>query len=1154
MEGGRGIDVANGGDGIDQLIFDTFGNLGTITLDLALTTAQNTGAGSITVSSIENIQAVAFDALTNFILYGTTGSNYLDGSNGVDQLYGREGDDTLRGRGGADFLNGGDGFDFVSYVGTAVAVTVNLSSGASGIGGWAQGDTFFSIEGLSGGSGNDNLTGHGIANTLYGGLGLDILNGLDGNDSLWNGASYDFIGMATEDNAVDTLNGGNGDDNIYVNRGDIANGGAGYDRVYASFFGNASALNIDLTSNIETQIETLLNVQLNDIEEFAVYGTRFDDVITAGVGAQRLFGGAGNNTLNGGEGDDQLSGDYGNDILNGQGGNDLFYYVGGNDVLDGGTGDDTFQFGSSLPTQELEVAQLTIIGGDGFDSIDFFRAPNGAIFSMAAGPQVFLGGTVTTTGVERLLGSAGADIFTGSAAGDTLNGNGGNDTLNGADGDDNLDGGLGIDTMVGGLGSDTYTVDNAADVVTEANVAGVDTVFALVSYTLSNTSFVERLTLLAGATNGIGNNIANVITGNDAANRLEGRNGDDTLDGGLGVDTMIGGTGNDTYYADNASDVATELDGEGTDTVIASVTYTLSNTSFIERLTLLEGVGVAPMNATGNNIANVITGNSGNNTIDGRKGADTMIGGLGDDTYIVDNTGDIATEANGQGYDTVQSSVSFVLGSSSFVEALILTGTAAINGTGNNIDNVITGNSGANTLDGRKGNDVLDGGAGIDTMIGGLGDDTFYVDNAADVATELKDEGEDTVIATVSYALSNTSYVENLALGGTSAIDGIGNDIANTLFGNDGNNRLEGRKGNDILIGGGGIDTMLGGTGNDTYFVDNAADLATELDGEGTDTVYASVSYALSNSSYVEQLVLTGELGLNATGNNIANVITGNVGNNTIDGRKGADTMIGGLGDDTYIVDNAGDIVTELLDQGTDTVIASVSYVLSNTSFIEALTLSGAANINATGNNIANVITGNDGNNVIDGKKGADTMIGGGGNDTYYVDNVGDVVTEANVTGTDTIISSVTYALSNTSFVEGLTLTGTANLNATGNNVANTIVGNSGNNLIIGLRGADALTGGAGADTFKFNALNESSGSSIDRITDLSDTDDFINLAGDQAFVLASAFTNTAGQAVLSFDAGTGLTSLSLDVNGDSVADMLIQMNGNHTAFTQFIY
>ena len=157
----------------------------------------------------------------------------------------------------------------------------------------------------------------------------------------------------------------------------------------------------------------------------------------------------------------------------------------------------------------------------------------------------------------------------------------------------------------------------------------------------------------------------------------------------------------------------------------------------MENLTL---TGAGNVNGTGNTLANILTGNAGSNILNGLAGADTMAGGAGNDTYVVDNAGDLVTEGANAGTDLVQSSVTTYTLTAN-VENLTLTGSGAISGTGNTLNNILTGNGGVNTLTGLDGNDTLNGGAGADTLIGGLGNDTYVVDNVADIVTELLDQG-----------------------------------------------------------------------------------------------------------------------------------------------------------------------------------------------------------------------------------------------------------------------------------------------------------------------------------------------------------------------------------------------------------------------------
>ncbi len=500
----------------------------------------------------------------------------------------------------------------------------------------------------------------------------------------------------------------------------------------------------------------------------------------------------------------------------------------------------------------------------------------------------------------------------------------------------------GADTMVGGLNDDTYYVDNLGDVVTENLDEGTDLVISKVTYTLS--ANVENLTLVGGA--------ALNATGNTGNNTLTGNNGSNILDGGTGTDTLMGGMGNDTYIVDDTTDVVIENVNAGTDTVQASITYSLG--LYVENLVL---VGSAALNGTGNTQNNTLIGNSGNNILSGGAGTDMMIGGLGNDTYVVDNAGDVVTENLDEGTDLIQSSVSYTLAAN--VEKITLTGTGAINATGNALNNTLGGNSG---------NNILNGGIGADTMVGGLGNDTYLVDNAADIVTEGLNAGTDLVQSSVSYTL--TANIEDLTLAGNASINATGNTLNNTLTGNSGNNTIN---------GGIGADTMIGGLGNDTYLVDNVGDVVTEALASGSDLVQSSIHYTLGLN--LENLTLIGSAAINGTGNALNNTITGNSGNNILDGGFGNDIMLGGLGNDTYVVDNVADTITEAASSGTDLVQSSISYILG--AELENLTLTGTETINGSGNALNNTITGNIGNNNLNGGAGVDTLIGGLGDDTY---------------------------------------------------------------------------------------------------------------------------------------------------------------------------
>jgi Ca2+-binding RTX toxin-like protein len=448
-------------------------------------------------------------------------------------------------------------------------------------------------------------------------------------------------------------------------------------------------------------------------------------------------------------------------------------------------------------------------------------------------------------------GNGLANLILGNGAANRLRGLAGADTLIGGEGDDTLDGGSGTDRLEGGAGNDVYAVDHVGDVVVELAGGGVDLVGSFIDWTLGD--WVENLTLLGvnptiGAGNALGNRIignaaANLIAGLDGADTLEGGAGADTLDGGAEVDRLIGGLGDDLYIV-TAGDIIVEAIGGGVDTVRAATTWSLRPT--LENLLL---TGAEAINGSGNLLDNLMQGNDGANRLFGSAGADTLQGGAGDDTlnggagsdlmqggggndtYLVENVGDLVQEAADGGTDIVVSTITWTLGD--HVEWLLLDGTAAIDGTGNALDNRIIGNRGANLLAGGDGADTLDGGVGADTMLGGMGSDTYLVNSTADLVIEDANGGIDVVRSSVSFTLS--AHVENLLLMGNAPLNGTGNALSNAISGTAQGNLLAGLDGNDVLNGFDGADTLLGGEGLDRLLGGTGADLL--VGGIGNDTL-----------------------------------------------------------------------------------------------------------------------------------------------------------------------------------------------------------------------------------------------------------------------------------------------------------------------------
>ncbi|UFP99286.1 M10 family metallopeptidase [Pseudomonas fitomaticsae] len=1107
-----------------------YSEIGKAFTDLNTQTAINDGLGIAYGAKIENAVGSAFDD----VLIGNALNNILNGMAGADSMTGGDGNDTY-------------------LVDNAGDTVVELANAGSGI------DTVISSISYTLGSNVENLTLTGSDNLTATGNALNnVLVGNSGSNLIDGGAGADFMA------------GGAGNDTYIVdNAGDV----------------------VSETSTVAGEIDNVLASV-----SFAL-GNNIENLTLTGTGNTFALGNASNNVLTGNDGDNQLSGAAGLDTMIGGKGNDTYGLDQAGELAliqelaNEGTDTLLITYASTLQTNVVDltlsnlrnVENATLLGSGSFrlngndlnntltgnaDS-NYIDGGSGAdIMIGGAGNDIYIvdnvGDVVSETStlateIDTVQASInytlGANVENLTLTGtDNLNGTGNalNNTLIGNSGNNVLNGGAGADIMIGGTGNDTYIVDNIGDVVRESSTltSEIDNVLASVNFALSEN--IENLTLTGtGDVYALGNALDNVLTGNDGNNQLSGA---------AGLDTMIGGKGNDTYGLDQAGELALiqELANEGNDTLLLTYSATpqtntvdlgISNLVNVENVTLL---GSGNFTLTGNSLNNTLIGNADSNIIDGGAGADFMAGGAGNDTYIVDNVGDVVSETStlANEIDTVMASINYVLGNN--LENLTLTGSANIFGLGNASNNVLTGNDGDNQLSGA---------AGLDTMIGGKGNDTYGLDQAGELALiqELANEGTDTLLLTyaatsqiVDMSISNLQNVENITLLGTGNFAVVGNSLNNTLIGNADNN---------ILNGGAGADILDGGAGNDTYVVDNAADVVIEngTSASEIDQVYAYIDYTLGNN--VENLTLVGTDNINATGNALSNTLIGNSGNNTLNGGAGADVMIGGAGNDTYIVDNAGDVVSETstVANEIDTVMASINYVLGNN--LENLTLTGSANIFGLGNALNNVLTGNDGDNQLSGAAGLDTMIGGKGNDTYGLDQAGELalIQELANEGNDTLLltysatpqtNTVDLGISNLVNVENVTLLGSGNFTLTGNSLNNTLIGNADSNILNGGAGTDILTGGAGADTFVFGAVNEmGTGFLRDVITDFSSLQgDKIDLTKFDANLLANGFNGFTFIGANDFTGAGQLRFidhvLSGNVSGNGGADFEIQLLG----------
>ncbi|MCS6319864.1 MAG: hypothetical protein H8K05_19270 [Nitrospira sp.] len=1066
------------------------------------------------------------------VLDGGAGADELQGGGGDDILYGGIGMDRLGGFGGDDFLDGGADNDELQ--GGVGADSLWGGTGDDSLYGQEDDDSLFGDEG------DDLLVGAEGRDTLFGGRGHDGLFGQDGDDLLAGEEGDDLIvgGLGN-----DELDGGEGIDDVQGRDGDdLIVGGAGDDVLYGD--GNDPTVLSLIGGN---------DILAGDEGDDQLWGGAGQDQLFGGDGADQLVGDVGDDVLVGDAGNDSLFGDsllfasqVGNDTLEGGEGNDVLQGGGGADSLEGGAGDDVLVGGrGNLPGASSGEDDLhggagndQLIGGDGRDiyrfnlgdGIDMVVDTTGEGNRLVFGPgilsdQLTLGIGLNDALVVR-LGSAGDEVQiatfgTSSPAGphpiDTfefsdgailtfeqliargfdLRGSMGDDQIFGTNQSDRISGGVGADLLSGLAGADQVSGDEGDDVL----------------------SGDEGADLLDG---GIGHDQLSGDEGDDGlfggagTDSLSGGVGDDVLTGGTGDDALLGGVGNDTYHFNL---------GDGVDSIGDRATVGELNR-------VMFGPGIIPASLK-------LQVESGQLRLSvGSNGDALLLGGT-----LEDVLGDRAVDR-----------FEFVDGTVLTFHELVDRG-IEVPGTdgedqlvGTNLGDRILGGAGTDVLEGGAGSDryVFEGGDGRDrvqdTSVAGEENEVLFgpgispdqlalglihdpnLSNQHDLELKVGQTGDVLVLDTFedtdvlgSKTIQTFRFSDGTSLtydqlvargfdvGGTDNDDRlVGTNLVDRVRAGNGNDTIQTASGDDILDGEGGDDRLQGGSGSDVYLfgVGSGRDIIVDTQGlrdtvrfsagivpadvsilrRGNDLVFALRNgidelvvshYFLSPALRIEwvefedgtvwdQAVFGLGEGRSIVGTAQDDVLSGSDGNDILDGGLGADQLAGGAGDDTYLVEDAGDVVVEMVDGGNDTVRSAIGYSLG--AHVEGLSLTGSAAINGTGNELDNVLTGNVGVNVL---------LGGEGDDTYVIGD-GDTVVERMNEGIDTVVTDRTHRLSDN--VENVTLTGAGAITASGNGLDNVLTGNG---------SASELVGGAGNDTYIVNGLEsvrEASGEGIDTV------------------------------------------------------------------------
>ena len=683
----------------------------------------------------------------------------------------------------------------------------------------------------------------------------------------------------------------------------------------------------------------------NGLDENLMVGNSGADIIIAGKGDDVLVGMAGSDVLEGDDGVDQLFGGADNDTLKGGAGDDVLY---------GGEGDDVYIWNT----------------GDGNDTIVDTEGNNRIIINGVN--YIFGGGTMTKeSGSNLWKDPTGNVILTHNspwrmelADGSVIQLGEGFNPAN-----------WGINLVDKPVIAQTLKGDQRAKLIgTETQTGVTPNKPNYGTYAWAETTWAADGTL----TNGVAQaDFSDVLRGGTGNDKIFGYGGNDAIDAGAGNDEIDGGAGDDLIGGGAGSDRI--WGGDGNDFINSSATLnviqrrkandTWSPPSGQQIITqgarwgiyqeIRNGAEVtvwSGSNSPQGTEADVVDAGAGNDRVVASGGGDRVQGGLGDDQ--LDGMGGNDVLEGGAGKDTLSGDG---IAKSGYMNSLA------------------GAQHGADFIDGGAGDDKLYGQGSNDQVYGGAGDDQMYGDDPVktgdadylDVAFHGNDyldgeDGDDYMEGGGKDDILYGGAGKDNMWGDTSAANVTTADANAALWGND---YLDGEDGDDDLIGGGKDDILYGGAGDDLLIGDDELGLV-PAEFQGDDY--------LDGGDGNDQLM----------GGGGDDTLLGGAGNDYLDGGTGADYMEGGAGDDTYVVDDEGDVIVEAADSATPGTPPSTNNVQASSSYtlganLDNITLTGAATVNATGNERANLMTGNSAANQLSGGAGNDYLVGGAGNDVY---------------------------------------------------------------------------------------------------------------------------------------------------------------------------